>query len=84
MVEGGANKARLNTVNDFPNLLGISLRIEILQATYLNNITELNHRFIKRLTRQMKGLESFSAASATLAGIELARAILKDQINATG
>jgi hypothetical protein len=30
--------------------------IEVLQVKYLNNIIEQDHRFIKKLTKQMKGL----------------------------
>ena len=33
----------------------VSWLIEVLQVKYLNNIIEQDHRFIKKLTRQMKG-----------------------------
>ena len=82
--KSGANKAGLNTVNEFLYLLGIPVRIEIIQAKYLNNIIEQDHRFIKQLTRQMKGFKSFGAASATLTGIEVAHMIRKGQFDAKG
>ena len=77
--KSGDNKAGLNMMNDFLYLLGIPLRIEIIQAKYLNNIIEQDHRFIKRLTRQMKGFKAFASAAATLAGIEVAHMIRKRQ-----
>ncbi|WP_443216769.1 DDE-type integrase/transposase/recombinase, partial [Rhizobium sp. Root1203] len=42
---------------------------------YLNNMIEQDHRFIKKLTRPMKGFKSFQSASATLDGIEVAHMI---------
>ncbi|TWD44788.1 DDE superfamily endonuclease [Agrobacterium vitis] len=33
--------------------------IEIIQIKYLNNTIEQDHRFIKKVTRPMKGLKSF-------------------------
>lgn len=58
--------------------------IEVLQVKYLNNVVEQGHRFIKRITRQMKGFKSFDAAQATLAGIETAHMIRKGQFAAAG
>jgi len=58
--------------------------IEVLQVKYLNNIIEQDHRFIKKLTKQMKGFKSFNSASATLEGIEVAHMIHKRQFKATG
>ncbi len=58
--------------------------IEILQVKYLNNIIEQDHRFIKMLTRPMKGFKSFSSASATLDGIEVAHLICKGQLSTDG
>ena len=37
---------------------------------YLNNIIEQDHRFIKKITRPMKGFKAFHSASATVEGIE--------------
>ena len=53
--------------------------IDVLQVKYLNNIIEQDHRFIKKLTRPMKGFKSFHSASATLDGIEVAHMIRKRQ-----
>ena len=58
--------------------------IEILQVKYLNNIIEQDHRFIKKLTKQIKGFKSFNSASATLEGIEVAHMIHKRQFKTTG
>jgi len=40
-----------------------------------------DHRFIKRRTRPMPGLKSFSSAAATLEGIEVTQMIHKRQFN---
>ena len=63
--------------------LGWFWLIEIVQIKYLNNIIEQDHRFIKKLTRPMKGFKSFSSASATLDGIEVAHMIRKGQFQTT-
>ncbi|PHQ78599.1 MAG: hypothetical protein COB66_08560 [Coxiella sp. (in: Bacteria)] len=44
---------------------------EIQQITYLNNIVEQEHPFIKRITKPMMGFKEFYSAYATLMGIEL-------------
>lgn len=58
--------------------------IEILQIKYLNNIIEQDHRFIKKLTRQMKGFKFLGSASATLDGVEVAHMIHKRQFEVSG
>ncbi len=58
--------------------------IEVLQVKYLNNIIEQDHRFIKKLTRQMKGFKSLDSASATLEGVEVAHMIPKRQFEVSG
>ncbi|WP_427145444.1 DDE-type integrase/transposase/recombinase, partial [Rhizobium pisi] len=58
--------------------------IEIRQVKYLNNTIEQDHRFIKKLTRPMKGFKSFQSASATLDGIEVAHMIRKRQFSTSG
>ena len=63
---------------------GLFWLIEIIQIKYLNNNIEQDHRFIKRLTRPMKGFKSFSSASATLDGIEVAHMIRKNQFQTIG
>jgi len=58
--------------------------IDVLQVKYLNNIIEQDHRFIKALSKHMKGFKSFDSASATLEGIEVAHMIRKQQFGAFG
>lgn len=55
--------------------------IEVLHVTYLNNIVEQDHRFIKKLTQPMQTFKSLNSASATLAGIEVAHMIRKGQFD---
>ena len=82
--KSGANLAGLQNMNCLLILNGWFWLIEILQVKYLNNIIEQDHRFIKRLTRQMKGFKSFISASATLDGIEVAHMIRKRQFETSG
>ena len=77
--KSGANQAGLLNVNLLLWLLGWWPLIEILQVKYLNNIVEQDHRFIKKITRPMKGFKAFHSASATLQGIEVAHMIRKKQ-----
>ncbi len=58
--------------------------IEIRQIKYLNNIVELDHRAIKRMTRPMPGFKSFWSAETTIAGIEIMHRIRKGQLRSTG
>ena len=82
--KSGANAAGLENMNLLLILSGWCWLIEVLQVKYLTNIIEQDHRFIKRITRQMKGFKSFAAARATLAGIETAHMIRKGQLNGQG
>jgi putative transposase len=82
--KSGANLAGLQSMNWlllFPSWFWL---IEICQVKYLNNIIEQDHRFIKKVTRPMRGFKSFSSASATLDGIELAHMIRKGQFQTAG
>jgi transposase-like protein len=54
--------------------------IVIRQVKYLNNIVELDHRGVKRITRPMLGFKSFDAAQSTLIGIELMHMLRKGQL----
>jgi putative transposase len=47
-------------------------------------LIEQDHRFIKKLTRPMKGFKFFQSASATLDGIEVAHMIRKRQFSTNG
>lgn len=80
----GANAAGLENMNLLLLLSGWCWLIEALQVKDLNNIIEQDHRFIKRITRQMKGFKSFASAQATLAGIETAHMIRKGQLPGRG
>jgi len=77
----GDNLAGVQNMNRLLNLNGWFWLIEVLQVKYLNNIIEQDHRFIKKLTRQMK---AFKSASATLEGIEVAHMIRKRQFETSG
>lgn len=82
--KSGANAAGLDNMNMLLVLSGWCWLIEVLQVKYLNNIVEQDHRFIKRITRQMMGFKSFVSAQATLAGIEVAHMIRKGQLGVCG
>ena len=82
--KSGSNMAGLNNVNMYLLWNGWFWIIDVLQVKYLNNIIEQDHRFIKILTKQMKGFKSFDSASATLDGIEVAHMIRKQQFGASG
>ena len=77
--KSGANLAGLQSVNTILKFTGTGEIIEIRQIKYLNNILEQDHRFIKRITRPMMGFKAFHSASATIAGIEVAHMIRKNQ-----
>ncbi|WP_152968842.1 DDE-type integrase/transposase/recombinase, partial [Brucella abortus] len=66
-------------VNNILKITGADKLIEILQVKYLNNILEQDHRFIKRITKHMLGFKAFHSAAATIAGIEVAHMIRKNQ-----
>ncbi len=55
--------------------------VEVRSNRYLNNIVEQDHRAIKRRCASMLGLKSFRSAAITLAGIELAHRIRKQQFS---
>lgn len=77
--KSGANLAGLQAVNTILKFTGAGGMIEIRQIKYLNNILEQDHRFIKRITRPMMGFKAFHSATATVAGIEVAHMIRKNQ-----
>ena len=76
MDQSGANHAGLTQLNREHKT-----RIKIRQCEYLNNISEQDHRRIKRLTRPMLGFKNFPAAQRTLAGSEVMAMIKKGQIH---
>lgn len=82
--KSGANLSGLQNMNLLLLLHGWFWLIDVLHVKYLNNINEQDHRFIKNLTRPMKGFKSFQSASATLDGIEVAHMIRKQQFSTGG
>lgn len=58
---------------------GIFAQVTVRQIKYLNNIVEQDHRFVKKITKPMKGFNAFHSAEATLAGIELHHMLKKGQ-----
>lgn len=81
--KSGSNKSALDSINlQFTNSelqKQATLPILIRQIKYLNNIVEQDHRHIKRITKPMLGFKVFSAAQATIAGIELHHMLRKGQ-----
>jgi len=77
--KSGANVAGLLQINIGLKFSRSHRRIEILRVKYLNNIVEQDHRFIKKITRPALGFKAFHSAAATLAGIEVAHMIRKQQ-----
>jgi putative transposase len=67
--KSGANKAGMNTINLRLALLfmlgGVFMQVLVRQIKYLNNIVEQDHRFVKKITKPMKGFKTFEAAEAT-------------------
>jgi putative transposase len=82
--KSGANLAGLMAVNVILKFTGTGHLVTIRQVKYLNNILEQDHRFIKRITTPMMGFKAIHSAAATIAGIEVAHMIRKDQFAASG
>jgi len=53
--------------------------VDVRARRYLNNVVEQDHRAIKQRCAPMLGLKTFHSAAITLAGIELAHRIRKQQ-----
>jgi transposase-like protein len=53
--------------------------VEVRAHRYLNNVVEQDHRAIKQRCAPMLGLKSFRSAAITLAGVELAHRVRKQQ-----
>jgi hypothetical protein len=56
----------------------------VRSCRYLNNVVEQDHRAIKRRCASMLGFKSFETAATTIAGIELAHRIHKQQFSFGG
>jgi putative transposase len=76
MDKSGTNKAAMDAINKDRNV-----PIEVRQVKHLNNSVEQDHRFVKRVTRPMLGIETFRTARAVLVGIELMHMIRKGQLS---
>jgi transposase-like protein len=55
--------------------------VKVRTNKYLNNLIEQDHRAIKRRCASMAGFKSFHNAAITIAGIELAHRIRKEQFS---
>ena len=74
-----AHPSEITGSNNRSMLGGVFMQIFVRQIKYLNNIVEQDHRFVKKITKPMKGFKSFEAAEATLSGIELHHMLRKQQ-----
>ncbi|MEO0810693.1 MAG: DDE-type integrase/transposase/recombinase, partial [Pseudomonadota bacterium] len=79
--KSGSNTAGLFNMNCLLVMCGWYWLITVRRTKYLNNIVEQDHRFIKKMTRPMQTFKSFKSACATLAGIEVAHMIRKNQFD---
>ena len=57
-----------------------SINCKLQRITYLNNIQEQDHRFIKRMIKNNQWFQSFNTAKNTIAGYEAMHMIKKGQI----
>ena len=55
--------------------------VKVRTSKYLNNVIEQDHRAIKRRCASMAGFNSFDNAAITIAGIERAHRIRKNQFS---
>ena len=81
MDKSGGNNAGLENINLLLMPAGLISFVEILQAKYLNNLIEQDHRFIRKITNHMMGFKTFHSAKATIDGIEAAHMIRKGQLS---
>ena len=58
--------------------------VELRQVTYLNNLVEQDHRFIKRLVKPGMGFFSMETAGRTLQGYEVMNMLRKGQVAGVG
>jgi putative transposase len=73
--KSGSNKEGIKTFNK-RNFKNVKWR----QCKYLNNIVEQDYRNVKRRITITTGFKEFESAQRTLAGIEVANIIRKNQI----
>ena len=60
----------------------IDEKTELRQIKCMNNLIEQDHRFIKRITKNTLGFQSFYTASRTIRGIETMHMLRKRQVHA--
>ncbi|OSP53478.1 IS6 family transposase [Pseudoruegeria sp. SK021] len=82
--KSGANLAGLQRINVILKSTGTGKISKALQVKDPNTIVEHDHRFIKRETGPLQGFKAFHSAAATIAGIETAHMIWKEQFGSNG
>ncbi len=75
------NPAYIPAINELKNDKVLPKNGNLRQIKYLNDITEQDHRSIKRIIRPMLGFQSFCTANKTLKGIEIMNMIRKGPID---
>jgi putative transposase len=58
---------------------GLLVLLTVRPIKYLNNIVEQDHRFIKKITKPIKGFKACHSANATRAGIQWHHLLRKKQ-----
>jgi len=76
-----ANGAVTSVQHDLP---ARDVRLVLVDLCSADEISEQDHRFIKKLTRPMQTFKSLNSASTTLAGIEVTHMIRKGQSGQSG
>lgn len=76
------NAAYPKALKELKTAGGFPATCELRQSTYLNNLIEQDHRFIKRLTKPGMGFFSFETAQRTLQGYEVMNRLRKGQVQA--
>src|ERR1700741_5392877 len=74
------NAAYPKAVKELKAAGDLATSCELRQSTYLNNLVEQDHRFIKRLVKPGMGFWSFETAWRTLQGYEAMHMIRKGQM----
>ena len=74
------NAAYPKALNELKTAGVLPAACELRQSTYLNNLIEQDHRFIKRLVKPGRGFFSFETARKTFQGYEAMNMIRKGQV----
>jgi IS6 family transposase len=78
------NAAYSKAVTELKATGTLAVACELRQSTYLNNLVEQDHRFIKRRVKPGLGFFSFETAWRTLQGYEVMHMIRKGQMKDVG